>query len=1106
MISANIRKNIVHALQLDLIGPQNLCGNQYFEECLTESPMFYYLTGFLVPHGSKVKVDVEEDETSVNAGDVDDDSSGGEEEAKVHIRRYGSSIGLSFLVSKATNSLKVNCSWGEYVAFKKNKDDKKELWKRTHKEKSVNLPIPSSGHKSVTIENGIELMVTVKPLNLSTDYNGLLPEGTKSVSCFFVNKKPMPAGVDPVESFLFQAAMEIEDQNGFIPRPNLRALESKDRDDCIADLQFANVHEYATGHGVAANFVVEQNKCKKINTTWIPSYEVDPVTVPDIEGLRLEMRYYADIASVADLKSALNPIVQRYKQWIKDQEALIPKGFKKREETGKYLLDKYNQALSRIESGISHLSEPKVFEAFKLANNAMSTAAEKRRAGEAAKWRPFQLAFILMSINGIVRPNEHDRDIVDLIYFPTGGGKTEAYLGVAAFTLVYRRLSDPSMNSAGVSILMRYTLRLLTLDQLERATTLICALELMRIARPSELGQWPFEMGLWVGQGATPNRLGYSGDKDQHSARTMLKAYQDDRTNKAPVPLEKCPWCNEKLHKLNSFKLYPEQKNPTDLHVICNSRDCDFAAKGIAKKLPVVTVDDVIYKRLPCFIISTVDKFASMPWEDKIGKLFGRVDKYNDSGFFTAEENVGVTTKLTSGVLPIDLIIQDELHLISGPLGTMVGLYETALDELASRAIDGKKVKPKVIASTATVRHAQKQVRSLFARPNVDIFPVPGITANDSFFATTHAATPEKPGRLYIGIAAQGCSTKNLLMKSYLSCMSAAQKQYELTGSKELVDPYMTALGYFNSLRELGGARRIVEDQINAKLRNYSNRKRADEEVSSILANREIKFEVLELTSRESTDKVANAKHRLDKPFGNEEFVNVAIATNMISVGLDITRLGLMLVFGQPKTTSEYIQASSRVGRGKTPGLVVTLYNIHRHRDRSLYEKFVSYHQSYYRDVETTSVTPFSTKALDKGLAGTYLSMVRHLVAGMKGNDKAGAIIQKKNEIKDVVSKLIVERFKAANQDATEMTSAALVKRLNVLLDDWEKIYKYCDDNNAEFTYTKDKTSLIHQYLDPDLNDLPQDYLKFRANRSMREVEPSVNIWVRGLNDQDLED
>jgi hypothetical protein len=544
MSKTTVRKNIVKALQLDLIGPQYVHDSKYLSEMLTESPMFYYLTGFLVPHGSKVKVDIEEDETSVNAGDVDDDSSGGEEEAKVHIRRYGSSIGLSFLVSKTTNILNIKCSWGEYVAFKKNKDDKKELWKRNHKEKTLKLQIPASGHKSEVVENGIELMVTVKPLSLSTDYNGLLPEGTKSVSCFFVNKKPMPAGVDPVESFLFQAEMEIENQNGFIPRPNLRALESNDPDDCIADLQFANIHEYATGHGVAAHFFTENNKCNKIKTTWIPSYEIDPVTVPDIEGLKLEMRYYAGIASFEELQTALKPIVGRYKAWIDDQKELIPKDFIKRKETGEYLIGKYSQALNRIEAGISHLKEEKVFEAFKLANSAMSIAAEKRRPGESAKWRPFQLAFILMSINGIVRPGERDRDIVDLIYFPTGGGKTEAYLGVAAFTLVFRRLSDPSMSSAGVSILMRYTLRLLTLDQLERATTLICALELMRIAKPMELGQWPFEMGLWVGQGATPNRLGFVGDKDQFSARTMLSAYQHGRTNKAPVPLEKCPWCS----------------------------------------------------------------------------------------------------------------------------------------------------------------------------------------------------------------------------------------------------------------------------------------------------------------------------------------------------------------------------------------------------------------------------------------------------------------------------------------------------------------------------------------------------------------------------------
>lgn len=709
-----------------------------------------------------------------------------------------------------------------------------------------------------------------------------------------------------------------------------------------------------------------------------------------------------------------------------------------------------------------------------------------------------------MNLKGLVDPTDPERETVDLLYFPTGGGKTEAYLGVVAFTLVYRRLIDPTITSAGVSILMRYTLRLLTLDQLERATTLICALEIVRREHKNKwnLGELPYEIGLWVGQAATPNKFGAVNDSNPWSARTMLSAFQNDR-GKSPVPLESCPWCGTQLHQKNSFK-FDNQKHPTELKVICDNRDCEFTANKFGK-LPLVVVDEEIYRKLPAFIISTVDKLASMPWEEKIGNLFGNVDKYHNTlGFFSSTENQSGTQRLKEKLKPLDLIIQDELHLISGPLGTMVGLYETAVDELSSRTIDGKKIKAKIIASTATVRHAQKQVRSLYGRSNVDIFPVPGITSKDSFFSEVIPSSRENAGRLYVGIAAQGRSTKNLLSKSYLSSMSAAQKQLDVTKSKDIVDPYLTAVGYFNSLRELGGARRIIEDEVNSRLKNYTSRKRVNEASSDIHADRIIQFEPVELTSRESTDKVAIAKHRLNKPYGSDGFVDVAIATNMISVGLDITRLGLMLVFGQPKTTSEYIQASSRVGRGKTPGLVVTLYNIHRHRDRSLYEKFLPYHQSYYRDVETTSVTPFSTKALDKGLAGTYLSIVRHLIDGMKRVDDAAQIVTKKSDLNNIVSKILLDRLTSSGS-TTQASSTSLQDRLKALLDDWEKIKNYVDNQNDSLTYTGEKTSLIHQYLDPELANLPNDYLKFRANRSMREVEPSVNIRVRGINDEELD-
>ena len=343
-----------------------------------------------------------------------------------------------------------------------------------------------------------------------------------------------------------------------------------------------------------------------------------------------------------------------------------------------------------------------------------------------------------------------------------------------------------------------------------------------------------------------------------------------------------------------------------------------------------------------------MDKFAALPWTGPVGGFFGRVDRHDKHGFY-GPCDPGAGLPLPGGWLPPpDLVIQDELHLISGPMGTMVGLYETALDELCAREVNGKKLKPKIVASTATVRRADRQIRALFGRTSVDIFPAPGPDRRDSFFARTHS-TAQSPARLYVGVAAPGRSVKVALLRVYLALLAAAQKQYLAAGKAKPnpADPYMTLLGYFNSLRELGGTRRIVEDEIVTQLTGRAARKRVNQPESDF-ADRKIKFEVVELTSRVSTDQVAKAKAKLATPFPDKECVDVAIATNMISVGLDITRLGLMVVLGQPKTSAEYIQATSRVGRsvdGKPddkPGLVVTILNIHRPRDRSHYERFNS--------------------------------------------------------------------------------------------------------------------------------------------------------------------
>ena len=373
-------------------------------------------------------------------------------------------------------------------------------------------------------------------------------------------------------------------------------------------------------------------------------------------------------------------------------------------------------------------------------------------------WRPFQLAFLLLNLPGMANPESLDRETVDLLFFPTGGGKTEAYLGLAALAMVLRRLRNPEHGGragAGVSVIMRYTLRLLTLDQLSRAAGLVCALELEREANPHRFGEWPFEVGLWVGKAATPNKMGRKGDSRPDTARRKTIRYQQNpRANPSPIPVESCPWCGTEF-TADSFALLPGADRPRDLRVVCTDFECDFSGN---RPLPIVGVDEPLYRRLPAFLIATVDKFAALPWEGPSGALLGGAERYDSEGFY-GPTAPGRGSRLDSPLPPPDLVIQDELHLITGPLGTMMGLYETAIEGLCSAGHPSRfaerGAKPKIVASTATARDARDQVQAVFARADTRIFPPLGPNRRDSFFAGTVSAS-KAPARRYLGIAAAG--------------------------------------------------------------------------------------------------------------------------------------------------------------------------------------------------------------------------------------------------------------------------------------------------------------------------------------------------------------
>jgi hypothetical protein len=1121
MAPLEVRKLLIDALKLDLVGPEENLGSP--EEVLPEPPSRWYLTGFLVPLGADESQRA--DETSVDELDTLNDAKGIDDatvpdSAAARRSYFPSSAGMSILLAGKTKELQATVRWGDYKPEREKDDGPFVRWRRVPRTESFAVKIPEQTsqpiEKDVPRSNGLKIAISVRPVN-SDGKDGGIPKGTRSVSVFLVNRRaPAPDDVRDT-AFAFQAQLQLESHDSLVPRPNLRSLESNEWDECVGDLQYRDDCEFAVGHNISTDAAVTDCECRLVRTCWVPQGEVERVAPSTIGNVELSMEALSQLVDGKDAEKKLGQFVVQYRAWIDSQKSQVPPSPKKRRETGEQLLKQAKVAAGRIEQGISLLNDPACLEAFRIANGTMAKAAKQRQGVFEGKdpntikpaWRPFQLAFILMNLPGIADPKKADREIVDLLFFPTGGGKTEAYLGLAAFTLVLRRLRNQGVSSAGLSVLMRYTLRLLTLDQLGRAATLICALELERQQDVEKLGEWPFEIGLWVGRAATPNRMGAKGDNDRESARAKTIAFKNDDRKPSPIPLENCPWCNTKF-KATSFNLLPNQDFPIDLRITCANRNCAFTRD---QSLPILAVDEPIYRRLPCFMIATVDKFAAMPWTGEVGTFFGNVQRFDKNGFYGPCDPTMGQPLPAQKLLPPDLVIQDELHLISGPLGTMAGLYETALDELSSRETDGHKVRPKIIASTATVRRAENQIRALFNHRQVDIFPPPGPDRRDSFFAEVH--TPQQSNaRLYVGITAQGRSPKVVMLKAYLALLGAAQKAYAKSGKPSPAnpaDPYMTLLGYFNSLRELGGARRLIEDEVGNRLTGYSNRTRVGE-TEGLFANRKIATDVVELTSRVRTDEVSEAKRRLALPFSEKERVDVAIATNMISVGLDITRLGLMVVYGQPKTSAEYIQATSRVGRDyERPGLVVTLLNIHKPRDRSHYERFAFYHQTFYRSVEATSVTPFSPRALDRGLAGTLVGLARLGYGPMTPPRGAGEILRERPNL-DFTVTAISERAKThANMTPAEAEQLRLKVRERAidLLDEWSKIAMDLSQAGVALQYQIEAGAaqrLLYEFLNPDLKRLPLRHRKFRANRSLRDVEPSVNLWLKTMDGLDLEE
>ncbi|MBP8807707.1 MAG: DISARM system helicase DrmA [Kofleriaceae bacterium] len=1087
--AAEVREHLVRALATELVGPAAV------DEELDRAPSRTYLTGFLVPRedrtgGSLIEPD-DDNETEEAEADGDEEVSGGDGEraageASRRPQVLPASLGLSVLLPPGARdeTVLVTLRCAEYVPFhpEGTKKTKRPWWRRVpHAPPPITLRLdPSAVRAGVPVAGLPGVWIEGKLGETSTPV-----PGTRALSVFVVNKRGAGDPGRRDAQMVFQVSLEVEFARGFTARPALR--RGQDLDDHIAALQFRDVCEYAVGHGVAVTAPTWRGeRCTRVTTTWLPTSTVQRVGTTErlAEGFAVEarMRALADLADADAVRRALGDLPAAYRAWIVEQRGLAVADDDR--ATLDALMERADEACRRIAAGVELLAHDALArEAFTLANRAMADQAKQRLGLADPAWRMFQLAFVLLCLPSVTDERHPERDWVELIFFPTGGGKTEAYLGVIGYVLLLRRLRGATRpdGGRGVAVILRYTLRLLTLDQFERATTLICALELLRRAAPARLGHARFAAGLWVGASATSNTL--------LQVKADLVEHWGGR-GPSPCPLERCPWCGTPLSSQSLTLDHPNK--PTGVVVGCDDDRCAFSPGQHRDGLPVVFVDEQVYRELPAFVVGTVDKFAMVPWRAEAGLLFGQVAGFDGRQAVAPGETLPRTaTRLPSGLLPPELIVQDELHLISGPLGTMVGLYETAVEELCARQVDGARVVPKVIASTATVRRAAQQVQALLGRPEIRAFPPQGPNPGETFFAEV------KPdGRQYLGVAAPGRAFRAVQARVYTTLLAAAQ--HAANQDPNAADPYLTLVGYFNALRELGAMRRVVEDEVPQRATQI-DRRRLPAGATPLLASRTVSH-IIELTSREPSAKIKAAKDRLKQRFAVGH-VDVLLASNMISVGVDIDRLGLMVVAGQPTTSAEYIQASSRVGRDhQRPGLVVTCYNMRRVRDRSFYERFAAYHQSFYGWVEATSVTPFSQPALDRALAGVLMMMIRHGHPSLAPNRAAMRVADHPAVIERAIAALA--RRAAMQQDAELEGLAEVVRaRARDLIDAWNRKTAEEAAKNIERGYSRfdlDKKGLATaMMLAPGEVPIDEVQAKFAAPTSMRDTEPTVHLWLR---------
>jgi hypothetical protein len=1125
--------------------------------------------------------DVEPDVTDMTLGDGSGDGDGEPREIAPLLspeaggRIWASSMGLSFCVDGDVPGVAVTVEWGHYRRTESQHYLRKDgaggriVWKRhpVRKEHTVPLDKPYFREEAHDDFPDVELRARVKRHGKHT-----------VVDVALVNRQDLPAEAKD-EAWLFQPALTVvaTDGQSAIFGPLLDATEDasavagKGFEERQLALLFRNSLEHASGRNVATTAWIRQGERRawKLATTWLPAFDVPQTVAPRAEdtpllaGLELRMDRLAELPP-DELIRTLLPLADGYATWLYERGEEITRLPAHLQDTATEAVRRARLIADRIRAGITLLGGPEdaPLAAFRFANRAMALQRRhsdivRLRTGDPSlsfhdaaqqvdeygppAWRPFQLAFVLLNLPALTDPASPERlagpdGVVDLLFFPTGGGKTEAYLGLIAYTLAIRRLqhlvgtgSEQRSGTDGTGVLMRYTLRLLTAQQFQRAATLISACEQLR-GEDQRWGERPFRIGLWVGSKVSPNWY--------TEAEAQVEQAREGRNVRATaLQVTNCPWCGTELRA--DRDLHPDGTSRRVI-IYCGDPDgqCPFSRRrsGAAdvhplnRGLPVLTVDEEIYRLAPSLVIATVDKLAQLPWQGYAGMLFGRVsqwcprhgyrhgdmdrktdcrDHHNRKPGAEAADSQPVVR-----LRPPDLIVCDELHLIAGALGTTVGLFEAAVDELCAWQIRGRAAGPKIVASTATVKRAAEQALQLFAR-NLAIFPPPVLDAGDTFFSRTEPVTPQAPGRRYLGVCAHGVRLKSAEIKLTEILLLAGQYLLDLHG--KAADPYLTLVGYFNATRELAGMRRYLDDDIATRIRRNGHRRG----LADRLAVMKPMLTVQELTSRVSSAAIGQALRQLEVEFDpaldstaaldarrqamitarqekrdwepprrDPPPADVVLATSMLQVGVDVPRLGLMVVTGQPKNTAEYLQATGRIGRDPArPGLVVTLYNWARPRDLAHYEHFEHYHATAAMQVEALSVTPYARRALDRELAGTFIAAVRNLDERYSRNRDAHDLPLDGDLVRGVRDRMR-RRASLASAGASFDGGAYLDEKAQALLDEWAR-RRDVSGYRLGYQTARTETENIIGLLDPPEQG---EWTVLTAGTSMRETENEINL------------